>query len=91
MKCCLVTLYVNGFELANLSAVKRAAKDHWPFGGWTNRGHLRAFGRSALDSNVNEEEFVKRLSSSIWRANGGFCFITINISREYTFGDTNRS
>lgn len=91
MKCCLVTLYVYNFRPANLLAIKRAAKEHWPFGGWTNRGHLRASGRSALDGNMNEEEFVKRLSSSIWQANGGFCFITIGISREYTFDNDNQS
>jgi hypothetical protein len=87
MKLCLVTLYVYNFRQSNLSAIKQAAKEQWSLGGWTNRGHLRAFGRGALDGNMDEKEFVERLSSAIWQANGGFCFITIVVTREHALGE----
>jgi hypothetical protein len=87
MKCCLITLMIYGFERTNVSAIKRSAEEHWPFEKWDSRGRLRASGRDALDGNLNEAEFVDRLSSAIWRANGTFCFITIVISREYTLGE----
>jgi len=87
MKCCLITLMIYGFEQVNVSAIKRSAEEHWPFERWDSRGRLRTSGRNALDDNLTEEDFVDRLSSAIWRANGTFCFITIVISREYVLGE----
>lgn len=62
--------------------IKKAAESQWPFTGWwvADEDDLRASAQSTLTDGETEEEFVERVSVAIWKANGGYCDVEVNVT-----------
>ena len=80
-----MTVYIKGFVPKRADAIIEAAQQEWDFDredfdrfavGTTNKT-LYCTGRSSLCGGESEKEFTLRLAKEIWRANGGYCGVTV--------------
>jgi len=59
-------------------ALKVAAETQWSFEDWSeDEGEVEACGQGFLSGGESEEQFADRLVWSVWRANGGYCPVTV--------------
>lgn len=78
---------VSGFNPEKKDAIINEANEEWPNfdGDWfdpqeTNPdadASLSSHGEDCLCGGETEEEFTDRLSRAIWKANGGFCPVSV--------------
>jgi len=68
-----------------LRAIREAMKKNWDFTDFDcEKGKdrrievIKAYGESSLCGGESELEFADRLAEAVWKANGGYCEITIN-------------
>ena len=60
--------------------IKKAAENEWPFSNWwsSSDGNMQASAPDWLCGGESEEQFTERLSVAIWRANDGFCEVSVD-------------
>ena len=78
-----MSVEVSGHNPAKVAEIQAAAEQEWPFDDWwsaedDNAATRHASGQSSLCGGETEEEFTERLSLAIWRANGGFCRVSVD-------------
>ena len=76
---------ITEFHTERVDQIVAAAGTEWQFGPlWLERDEedrpqkILLDGESVLAGGETEEEFCRRLSSAIWKANGGYCVVDIN-------------
>ncbi len=74
---------VSGHDAAKVAEIQAAAEQEWPLADWWFAGDddaatMHASGQSSLCGGETEEEFTERLSLAIWRANGGYCRVSVD-------------
>jgi hypothetical protein len=74
-----MSVELSGHDPAKVAQVREAAEGEWPFDDWFDSGeNLTASGQANLSGGEGEEEFAERLAAAIWRANGGFCRVSVD-------------
>ena len=78
-----MSVEVSGHDPAKVAEIQAAAEQELPFDDWWTRGDddaatMHASAQSSLCGGESEEEFTERLSRAIWRANGGFCRVSVD-------------
>ena len=78
-----MSVEVSGHDPAKASEIQSAAEQEWPLDDWWFAGDddaatMHASGQGSLCGGESEEEFTERLSLAIWRANGGFCRVSVD-------------
>lgn len=74
-----MSVEVSGYDAAKVAEIQEAAEGEWPFDDWFDSGeNLTANGQANLSGGESEEEFTERLSLAIWRANGGYCRVSVD-------------
>ena len=79
-----MSVEVSGHDPAKVAEIQAAAEQEWPFDDWWFAGERRREqrcthpGRDNLCGGETEEEFTERLSLAIWRANGGYCHVSVD-------------
>ena len=78
---------IDGFALTRKQRIVDACREEWEFEPDSFETYvevpgmpptrLTTFGRSSLCGGESESEFADRLSAAVWRANGGFCEVTV--------------
>ena len=78
-----MSVRIYGANPDRVEAVKEAAESEWEFDKWCpldvpeDPRNFASVGRSDLYGDEGEAEFVKRLSTAIWKANGGYCEVEV--------------
>ena len=80
-----MSVEVSGYDPAKVAEIQAAAEQEWPFDDWWRAGDesdsaatMHASGQNSLCVGESEEEFTERLSLAIWRANGGYCHVSVD-------------
>ena len=80
-----MSVEVSGYDPAKVAEIQAAAEQEWPFDDWWRAGDendsaatMHASGLNSLCGGESEEEFTERLSLAIWRANGGYCHVSVD-------------
>jgi len=80
-----MSVEVSGHDPAKVAEIQAAAEQEWPFDDWWFAGEeddaaatMHASGQGSLCGGETEEEFTGRLSLAIWRANGGYCRVSVD-------------
>ena len=78
-----MSVEVSGYVPAKAADIQAAAEEEWPFADWWRAGDdeaatMHASGQSSLCGGETDEEFAERLSLAIWRANGGYCRVSLD-------------
>ena len=78
-----MSVEVSGHDRAKVAEIQAAGEQEWPFDDWwfageNDAGTLHASGQDNLCGGESEEEFTERLSLAIWRANGGYCRVSVD-------------
>ena len=75
-----MTVEISGHDPEKASEIQAAAKEHWPFTDWwfQDEGTMQSSAQDYLCGGLSEEEFTERLGVAIWRANGGFCEVSVD-------------
>jgi len=79
-----MSVEVSGHDRANVAEIQAAAEQEWAFDDWWFAGDdddaatMHASGQNSLCGGETEEEFTERLSLAIWRANGGYCRVSVD-------------
>jgi len=80
-----MSVEVSGHDPAKVAEIQAAAEQEWPFDDWWFAGEeddaaatMHASGQDNLCGGETEEEFSERLSLAIWRANGGYCRVSVD-------------
>ena len=74
-----MSVEVSEHDPAKMAQIQEAAEGEWPFDDWFDSGeNLTASGQANLSGGETEEEFTERLSLAIWRANGGYCRVSVD-------------
>jgi hypothetical protein len=80
-----MSVEVSGYDPAKVAEIQAAAEQEWPFDDWWRAGDendsaatMHASGQNSLCGGESEEEFTERLSLAIWRANGGYCHVSVD-------------
>ncbi len=76
---------IEDFDPSRADQIEEAAEKEWSFeNGWfghkDNKGVLLTLsnsGRANLTGGESEEEFVRRLTEAVWKANRGFCRVGV--------------
>ena len=75
---------VSGHDRAKVAEIQAAAEAEWPFDDWWLAGAgepgetMHASAQSNLCGGESVEAFTERLSLAVWRANGGYCSVTVD-------------
>ena len=75
---------ISGYDPAKAEDIQAAAEAEWPFDDWWLAGAdepgetMHASAQDNLCGGETEEEFTERLSLAIWRANGGYCRVSVD-------------
>ena len=79
-RCYDMTVEISGNDPAKVSEIQAAAEKEWPFSDWwsSDIGDMQASAQDSLCGGESEEQFTERLSVAIWRANGGYCRISVD-------------
>lgn len=80
-----IVVEIDDCRCDRVTAIKEAAEEQWPFEDWqfTDKGdpatldHLWATADDQLTGGETERQFGERLARAIWRANEGFCEVTV--------------
>jgi hypothetical protein len=75
-----MTVEISGYDAAKVSEIQAAAKEQWPFADWSfqDDGIMQSSAQDYLCGGLSEEEFAERLGVAIWKANGGFCEVSVD-------------
>ena len=78
-----MSVEVSGHDSAKVAEVQAAAEQEWPFADWwfagdDNAATMHASGQDNLYGGETEEDFAERLSLAIWRANTGYCRVSVD-------------
>jgi hypothetical protein len=78
-----MSVEVSGHDRAKVAEIQAAAEQEWEFDDWWFAGDddaatMHASGQNSLCGGETEEEFTERLSLAIWRANGGYCHVSVD-------------
>ena len=80
-----MSVEVSGHDRAKVAEIQAAAEQEWPFDDWWFAGDdddaaatMHVSGQDNLCGGETEEEFTERLSLAIWRANGGYCRVSVD-------------
>ncbi len=80
-----MTVKIRGAAPDRVEVIKKAAESEWAFDVWYPLDHpddarnFAADGSGNLCSGEREEEFVERLSRAIWKANGAYCEVEVQV------------
>jgi hypothetical protein len=70
---------IRGQEPSRVGEIKQAAEEEWPFGDWSDfEGELTAYAEDQLCGGETEEDFTRRLTVAIWKANGDYCKVSVD-------------
>ena len=80
-----MSVEVSGHDPARVPQIQAAAEKEWPFADWWSSGNgdegtadMQASAQHSLCGGESEEMFTERLSVAIWRANGGYCGVSVD-------------
>ncbi len=78
-----MSVEVSGHDPAKVPEIQAAAEKEWPFDDWWLSGdegeaEMRASAQNSLCGGESEEQFTERLSVAIWRANGSYCYVSVD-------------
>jgi hypothetical protein len=74
-----ICVEISRYDIGKIEAIKIAANREWEFNGWNEHdGELTASADGSLGFLESEEQFAKRFSVAVWRANGKFCEVVIH-------------
>ena len=74
-----MSVQIEGVAPRRARYVKRVAAREWPFEEWDgDKRTLRSYAESYLAGGEDEDQFADRLSGAIWKANKGFCHVSID-------------
>ena len=76
-----MSVAVSGHNPAKVAEIQSMAELEWPFGEWwfgDGTATMHASGQDSLCGGETEEEFTERLTLEIWRANGGYCRVSVD-------------
>jgi hypothetical protein len=78
-----MSVEVSGHDRPKVAEIQAAAEQEWAFDDWWFAGDddaatMHASGQGSLCGGETEEEFTERLSLAIWRANGGYCRVSLD-------------
>jgi hypothetical protein len=74
------SITISNYNVSNEFWIKDVCFDNW---NWdelkqtSNNNEIYGFGKSSLCGGEHEEEFARRLTRAIWKANNGFCKVEI--------------
>jgi hypothetical protein len=79
----LMSVAISEHDPAKVKAIQAAAEAEWSFDDWGSGadapgGTLYASAEGYLAGGETEEEFTERLSLAVWRANGGYCRVSVD-------------
>ena len=74
---------IRGYDPLRVTAIKDAANEEWSFDDWYEAkvpavACISSYGQSNLGGGESEAEFAHRLNRAIWKANKGYCEITVH-------------
>ena len=75
---------ISGYDPVKAKEIQEAAEAEWPFDDWWCASDdkpgetMHASAQSSLCGGESEEKFTERLSLAVWRANGGYCGVTVD-------------
>ena len=74
-----ISVEIENFRADRTTALKEAAAQEWPFEEWFEyEGKLSGSAEERLCGGESEAQFALRLAKAIWKANGGFCQVTVH-------------
>ena len=90
-----MSVVITDFQADHAEAIRNAASMQWDFCDWYDlENRLSASGDGSLCGGEAEDEFSKRLVQAVWKANKGFCIVTVGCTymenlpyEEYEFDD----
>lgn len=78
-----MSVEISEYNPAKAKEIQAAAEAEWSFDDWWSANDepgeaMHASAQGNLSGGESEEEFAERLSLAVWRANGGYCSVTID-------------
>ena len=79
-----MSVEISGYDPAKAKEIQAAAEAEWSFDDWWCAGAdepgetMHASAQGNLSGGESEEAFTERLSLAVWRANGGYCSVTVD-------------
>ena len=79
-----MSVEISGYDPAKAKEIQAAAEAEWSFDDWWCAGAdepgetMHASAQGNLSGGESEEAFTERLSLAVWRANGGYCGVTVD-------------
>ena len=76
-----ISVWIKGFTPEKKEAIRKAAEEEWGFDHkeWReNEDETWNRGRDDLASDEDEESFSQELAETVWKANGGFCWVEVS-------------
>ncbi len=79
----LMSVAISEYDPAKAKDIQAATEAEWSFDDWGPGADapgetLYASAESYLTGGETEEEFTERLSLAVWRANGGYCKVSVD-------------
>ena len=78
-----MSVEISGYDPAKAKEIRAAAEAEWSFDDWWSGADepgepMHASAQGNLSGGESEEAFTERLSLAVWRANGGYCSVTVD-------------
>ena len=78
-----MSVEISEYDPAKVEEIKAAAEAEWSFDDWWSGADvpgetMRASAQGHLSGGESEEAFTERLSLAVWRANGGYCRVSVD-------------
>jgi hypothetical protein len=78
-----MSVEISEYDPAKAKEIQAAAKAEWPLEDWWSANDepgeaMHASAQGNLSGGESEEAFTERLSLAVWRANGGYCGVTVD-------------
>ena len=79
---------LEGYQKHRIKEIESAVNDLWPFEEWIERKHwghgrpilLAKYTENNLGSGQEEGEFADTVAKAIWKANGGYCKVSVDLT-----------
>ncbi len=74
-----MTVTITGYQADRSNAICEAASEEWSFDDWyaSKEETLSSSGDGNLCGGESEDEFSRRFTHAIWKANKGFCGVSV--------------
>jgi hypothetical protein len=70
---------IENYNLDKAKVIERAVMDEWPFDDFYSlkENTLWSCAEDNLTGGETEQEFAKRIAAAVWKANEGFCSVSL--------------